>query len=170
MKDNIKLLAQCILLIVGPLLAKHGYSVDASGLETAIGAMVTIAGMIWKFTHWNSTPDQPAGSKPISRIVMILCLTAFLAGCSFGCSSFTSSQRRTEADGTITESKQKIRTFFDAKTEVAKLRASTTDKTQGLTVGSISTESSGSNVVSLTEASFRGLGEGFAKGLNPIAK
>jgi hypothetical protein len=85
---------------------------------------------------------------PLARILRVV-VFVFLPALFFGCARFHSVQVKTEADGSRTESRQSVTTFFDAKTEIARLRASTTDKTQGLTVGSIAEESSGSNVVSL---------------------
>lgn len=68
-----------------------------------------------------------------------------------GCAHFSSRQTKTDKDGTIITSHQSVTTLFDAKSDIAKLRASTTDKTQGLTVGSLNEETSGTNVTSLTE-------------------
>jgi len=42
-------------------------------------------------------------------------------------------------------------TFWDSRSAISKLRASTTDKSQGLTVGVIDQESSGTNAVNLVE-------------------
>lgn len=72
-----------------------------------------------------------------------------VALCLCGCTTFRSDQVKTDPDGTVTESHQVVRTFWDSKSAVAKLRASTTDKTQGLTVGSIDQESSGTNALTL---------------------
>lgn len=84
----------------------------------------------------------------MNKLVAIL-----LVACS-GCASFTTTQTdETAKDGTrrIT-TKIKTRTLFDSKSELAKLKASTTEKTQTIAVGSINQESSGSNVVNLVEA------------------
>lgn len=77
-------------------------------------------------------------------ILFFLALLPFV-----GCAHFSSHQLRTDADGSQVESRQSVTTFFDAKTDIAKLRASTTDKTQGLTVGSIGEETNGSNAVAI---------------------
>jgi len=68
-----------------------------------------------------------------------------------GCARFSSFQEQTAPDGTMKKQKQTVTTFWDSQSTVAKLRASTTDKTQGLTVGQISEESSSTNVVDLVE-------------------
>lgn len=44
------------------------------------------------------------------------------------------------------------RTFWDSKSELAKLKATTTDKTQSIGVGSVVNESSGTNTLALIEA------------------
>lgn len=69
-----------------------------------------------------------------------------------GCAHFSSTQVKTEKDGVITTSHQSVTTFFDAKSDIVKLRASTTDKTQGLTVGGINEEASGTNANALLES------------------
>jgi ABC-type uncharacterized transport system YnjBCD substrate-binding protein len=66
-----------------------------------------------------------------------------------GCASFHSHQTQTRTDGTVVESDQKIWTFWDSKTSVAKLRASTTEKTQGLTVGAYDAEVTSTNLNNL---------------------
>lgn len=68
-----------------------------------------------------------------------------------GCAQFSSVQIQTKADGTKVESRQRIWTFWDGQSSVAKLRASTTDKTQGLTVGGYSAEVEATNAVDLVD-------------------
>lgn len=68
-----------------------------------------------------------------------------------GCARFSSHQVQTMSDGTSKEQKQIVWTFFDGKSDIAKLRASTTDKTQGLSVGHLNEETSGTNAVDLIE-------------------
>jgi len=92
-------------------------------------------------------------------------ITPFIALLLCGCASFSSHQIEVKLDGTRIESQQSIVTFFDSKTSIAKMRASTTDKTQGLTVGGFEQESSGTNAINLIEAVTRGAMEGAAKAL-----
>lgn len=80
-----------------------------------------------------------------------LCAALALAVCP-ACSSFRSVQTETASDGTVRQTTIKTRTFFDGKSDLAKLRASTTDKVQGMTIGSLGQESSGTNVVSLIDS------------------
>lgn len=81
--------------------------------------------------------------------ILLSVLSVLLA--LLGCARFTSHQVKVDPDGSRTESRQIISTFWDSKSSIAKLRASTTDKTQGLTVGSVDQESSSSNAVDLVE-------------------
>jgi hypothetical protein len=66
-----------------------------------------------------------------------------------GCAQLTSTQTETIAeDGASTRTTRlQVTTFFDARSDLQKLRSSTTDKTQGLTVGGLSEGSSGTNTV-----------------------
>ncbi len=68
-----------------------------------------------------------------------------------GCARFSSHQTFKMPDGSVKEQRQTVTTFWDSKSEIAKLRASTTDKTQGLTVGSLNEEASSTNVVDIVE-------------------
>lgn len=78
-----------------------------------------------------------------------------LATMACGCASFKTTQID---ESNPTTGLRKItttvstRTFWDSKSDLAKLKASTTDKTQSLGVGSIVNESSGTNAVTLIEA------------------
>jgi len=72
-----------------------------------------------------------------------------------GCSTFRSLQTETAPDGTVRQTEIRARTFWDAKSDLAKLRASTTDKVQGMTIGSIGQESSGTNATALIESVVR---------------
>lgn len=71
-----------------------------------------------------------------------------------GCAQLSSRQTETIApDGSSTRiTRLRVTTFFDARSDVAKLRSTTTDKTQGLTVGGLSEGSSGTNAVRALEA------------------
>lgn len=84
------------------------------------------------------------------KTLILIAMMALMAGWS-GCARFSSHQEQTMPDGSTKEQRQVMWTFFDGKSEVAKLRASTTEKTQGLSVGNISEETSGTNAVDLVE-------------------
>jgi hypothetical protein len=66
-----------------------------------------------------------------------------------GCAHFTSRQTETAPDGTQRVTRVSVTTFLDARSEVAKLRATTSDKTQGLSLGSVSENSSSTNAVEI---------------------
>lgn len=82
--------------------------------------------------------------------MLILLAVGFAAGCS----NLTSTQTETiQPDGSSTRiTKLSVSTVFDAKSELQKLRSSTTDKTQGLTVGGLAEGSSGTNTVEALKA------------------
>ena len=96
--------------------------------------------------------------KLVAGAVTLFGLLAFS-----GCARFHSVQVQTKADGTHVESRQSITTFFDSQASIAKLRASTTDKTQGLTVGGFSEEASSTNALDLVERILRGAVSGALK-------
>jgi hypothetical protein len=62
---------------------------------------------------------------------------------------FRSTQTETSPDGTQRITRVCVTTFFDGKSDLAKLRASTTDKTQGLTVSGLDQSSSSTNAVEI---------------------
>jgi hypothetical protein len=66
-----------------------------------------------------------------------------------GCASFSTTQDRTLPDGTRETTRVRIDTIFDAHSEVAKLRTTMTDKSQGIGVGSVAENSSSTNVVEI---------------------
>jgi len=153
------------------LLAAVGAAVSA-GIQTGIidathfpawfkgmAALVSVIGTagVGVFARDNNKTSEQVGAghdddnPPAAKILM---LALFALGLAFvllltGCSSFRSEQVHTTADGSRIESRQHITTFWDSESKLSKLRISTTDKTQGLSVGSLSEESSGSNAVSL---------------------
>jgi len=84
-------------------------------------------------------------AKPPLRVQLFLLLVTCLA--FTGCARLVSHQVRTESDGARVESWQKVTTFWDSKSTVAKLRATSTDKTVGLTLAGVDQETSASNAV-----------------------
>ena len=71
-----------------------------------------------------------------------------------GCARFTSTvTERTLSDG-VTEriTVVKAATLFDSKSELAKLSSGQTDKSQKVSIGSLSQESSATNAVTLVES------------------
>jgi hypothetical protein len=144
-------------------------------LKTACGLcfVIGIAGVgIAARDNGKSSEDvgaNSAGSKQgkLFSLLLLFGLFVFTLG-GTGCARFVSKQIKTEADGSRVESRQSVTTFFDAKSEIGKLRASTTDKTQGLTVGSISEESSGTNAVALVDVAVRAAVGAAVKSVAPV--
>jgi hypothetical protein len=68
-----------------------------------------------------------------------------------GCAVFSSQQVETALDGTKRETRIKVYTMFDANSDLTKLRASTTDKTQGMTLAGLSESSSSTNFVHILQ-------------------
>lgn len=64
MKDNIKQAMQVILIVLGPLLIKHHITFGNDFIDELAGTISDAWGIIWKFWHWNSTPDAPAVPPP----------------------------------------------------------------------------------------------------------
>ncbi len=91
---------------------------------------------------------KPLPKMKTSRLFAILSLLTLLLP---GCASVTTDQTETNDAGYTRHTKFKARTFFDSKNELAKTRTTMTDKTQGVAISGLEQESSGSNVVALTE-------------------
>ena len=125
----------------------------AAALASAIGtAGVGVFARDNNKTSEDVGAGKDSGGVQLRFLFIIVAIFAAFIFCFTGCARFNSRMTRTDADGSVVESRQSVTTFFDAKSDIAKLRASTTDKTQGLTVGSISEETSGTNAVSLIHA------------------
>ena len=82
---------------------------------------------------------------------MKLTLTTMLALTFVGCARFTTTQTDVSPERTVT-TKATAWTFGTSKSALANFKASQTDKTQGASVGSLSQESSGTNVVQALQA------------------
>lgn len=68
MKDNMQLIGQVILIVLGPLLAKHNITIGNKEVDDVLGAISELAGIIWKFVHWNKTPDaQPVPVNVVTK-------------------------------------------------------------------------------------------------------
>jgi hypothetical protein len=89
MKDNSQLIGQVLLLLLGPVLLKHGVSIDGGTIDQIAGTISIVAGIVWKFYHWNSTPSSPASSTsstsaanvPLFLLIGSLCLAPAFFGC-----------------------------------------------------------------------------------------
>jgi hypothetical protein len=99
---------------------------------------------------------------PFLILALIACLSA-------GCTHFKVTQNESgEGTNMVRRTTTSAWTFFDSKSELAKLRASTSDKTQSTSVGSLNAESSGSNAVSLFSEGIRAAIEATVKSVKPI--
>ncbi len=85
----------------------------------------------------------------IERGVKALALASalWLAVVLSGCARFHSSQLEGQPDGSTRKTDIYVLTLFDAHSDLTKLRASTTEKTQGLSLAGLSESSSGTNFV-----------------------
>ena len=130
----------------------------------ATGAIGLVAGVTWKQFLVILIPcvakdfllfikEHPVTSivedAPTVKLPLLLLGFAFCIGAAIGCSSLNSHQVRIDTDGVRTESSLRVRTFMDGRSSIAKARASTTDKSQGLTLSGVEQESNGSNAVSI---------------------
>jgi len=68
-----------------------------------------------------------------------------------GCARFHSEQVEVGTDGTKRTTHIRVLTLFDAHSDLTKLRATTTDKTQGMSLAGLSESSSGTNFVRVLE-------------------
>ncbi len=71
-----------------------------------------------------------------------------------GCAVFTTTQiEAVKTDGAkIVTTRVRAGTLFDSKSDLAKFKATQTDKTQSAAVGALSQEASGTNAVAFLEA------------------
>jgi hypothetical protein len=83
-------------------------------------------------------------------LLSVLTLAALASGCARFKSTVT---ERTLRDGTVERTTVvKAGTLFDSKSELAKLSSGQTDKSQKVSIGSLSQESSASNTVGFAES------------------
>lgn len=59
MKDNAQLLAQVLLIVLGPLLPSRHILFSSDSANELAGAILTLVGAVWKFVHWHTTPSAP---------------------------------------------------------------------------------------------------------------
>lgn len=84
------------------------------------------------------------------KLLAALALLALaLAGCATQRTTLT---ERVDAEGAYTKTTEiQTRTFFDSKSELARLKTSSTDKTQSVGLDGLKQEASGSNATALAE-------------------
>jgi hypothetical protein len=90
--------------------------------------------------------------KTLSAILWLAIAAAtvfFLAALFSGCTSFSISQDETAPDGTRRHTTTHGFALFDSKSELAKVRATTTDKSQIQSIGALSQEASSTGAVQM---------------------
>lgn len=88
----------------------------------------------------------------ISPLILLL-----FSGLLVGCNTFHAHIEEIEEDGTYRITDIKIYNAFDSKSDLSKLKTTFTDKTQGISVGSYSQESSATNLIPIVEAITKGV-------------
>jgi hypothetical protein len=94
-----------------------------------------------------TTGATAAAHSPMKRFLLPTLLSLLVL--AVGCARFVSSQTETAPDGAQRVTRVAVTTFFDAHNDLAKLRASTTDKTQTLSVAGLSENASSTNAVAI---------------------
>jgi len=84
----------------------------------------------------------------IGLVFLAICFAPTIGFLS-GCASVTTDQTETSKDGTVRHTRVTARTLFDSQSTLAKARASSSDKSQTLSLDGLSVESASSNVVGL---------------------
>ena len=151
-----------VVALLGPWLTKKfGLTLDDAAQQVVVEHVIEGIGGALAF-YGRLKADTALHVKAPGPNCFALPL-AGLCAWGIGCASFSTRIEERNADGSERITLIQARTLFDSKSELAKLKTSHTDKTQSVSLGSMTQESSGSNVVSLVEA----LATGIAKGLKP---
>jgi hypothetical protein len=84
-----------------------------------------------------------------------------------GCSTFHSQQIERAPDGTTRTTDVTASTFFDSRSDLSKLRASTTDKSQTTSIGGLDQSSSSTNINTLLDTVISSAVQAGAKAVKP---
>jgi len=87
----------------------------------------------------------------VSWLLVLAAIGFLIAMMLSGCAHFSSQQVETAKDGTQRTTTIRVFTFLDSKSELSRLRAQTTDKTQGMTLAGLSDTSSSTNLVAVLQ-------------------
>ena len=82
---------------------------------------------------------------------MALASAVWLSAILSGCARFHSQQLEGQPDGSTRKTDIYVLTLFDAHSDLTKLRASTTDKTQGMSLAGLDQNASSTNFVHILE-------------------
>src|SRR5438105_13485655 len=97
------------------------------------------SGVLWQGRIWRRAKTL--------RLCFFICSSIALVGCAH----FSSRQTETSLDGTQRTTRISVSTFFDAHNDLAKLRASTTDRTQNLNLPGLNANASSTNAVKIVD-------------------
>lgn len=123
-----------------------------------IQLLIAVATLAWWFRLWWKNPNQPPPTfppednapSPRQRGVdsRLLCIVfALLPACFLGCASQRITLLEEKPDGTRKQSTITTRTFWDAKSELAKTKTTNTEKTQSIGTDGAESSSDGTNTV-----------------------
>jgi hypothetical protein len=147
MKPETLSLIRSALKVVGTYLVTKGL-IDEGTVETIIGGLLALLGVVWGYMR-----AKPPG--PVSGAGLVLLVPLILIP---GCARFSTQQTDTSyATNGIPQraitTKATAYTVFSATSELAKFKASQTDKTQSATVGTLSqTATEPTNTLNTVEA------------------
>ncbi len=95
------------------------------------------------------TRQRIARGIELGTYALALSLVVWLLVLVSGCARFHSEQVEVGVDGTKRTTHIYVSTLFDAKSDLTKLRATTTDKTQGMSLAGLDQTASGTNFVEI---------------------
>jgi ABC-type glycerol-3-phosphate transport system substrate-binding protein len=101
----------------------------------------------------------------LKRFIVILAASMMFAGCAHLSSTTTETTDSTNTNLVVRSTTVTVTTFFDANGGLTKFRNNATRTTTGTTIGSLSLDSSGTNVVLLLQAAAQGLATGIVQGV-----
>lgn len=154
-KDMILGLIRHILTTAGGALVAKGV-VDADEAGQIAGALATLVGVAWSIWQKRSSSAQSKTPIQTNLLAFLLAFSGIIG--ATGCASFRTEQtdeRQSDGSSKITTI-TKARTFFDSRSALAQLKATQTDKTQSLGVGSLAQETSGTNATAIAESIVKG--------------
>jgi len=147
--------AQAMIGFILGFVAWMGHKALLSKLEEKFPSLKTF--LDGDVAAWPPATPPSAGPLP-------LLLVAGLGLAFAGCATFSSHVTDVQPDGSRRETVTKVATFFDSKTELAKMKASQSSKdAQTISLGSLTQESSGTNAVELFKAGIEGAVQGMMK-------
>lgn len=99
----------------------------------------------------------------MKKLLLILIASLSLTGCAHLASRTSKTTIDANGKPELTTTHINITTFFDSKSEVAKVRTSVADKTSGTSIGSLNQEASGTNANQLAASIMEGVATALIK-------